>query len=374
MSTLEQRIHHSLSDELLMQWEQLSCEIPTATPFQTAGWIQAHLASFPPSKLRVAEFRSGEATVGIIPTTARHTRRHVRKIDWLEVAGADYSDYCCPLIHPEHVTEVANEFLLPLVKDARWKAIYFGNFAHGNRFPEELAITAKSVGLHASVKSLHVVRRLSREMFSELSRSGTSWSSDKQLKKLKKQGELEFEVVQDGTVISKLLPQYVEMNRRSFAARGFESAFEDPRQEIFFQNIVKFMASKGRVWLSILHCGGMPVAMRFSLIHNGALHLYSTCYNHEFSSVSPSTHQLRFLLEYAFANGVEVVDFGIGDSPHKAVTGANTAGALKVVEVHRGWRGAAETWMFDMSRQYRKRFPIVEGVGRALRKVFPFGG
>lgn len=373
MSILEQQIHDALSDDLSLRWEQLSLEIPTATPFQTAGWIQAHLASFPPKNLRVAEFRDRERTVGIVPTTSRPTRRHASKIGWLEIAGAEYSDYCCPLIYSENVTEVANGFLTPLLKGPSWKAIYFGNFAQGNRFPEELASTAKSLGLHASVKSPHVVRRLSREMFSELSRSGASWSSEKQLKKLKKQGALEFEVVQDSTAISKLLPQYVEMNRKSFAARGFKSAFEDPRQEIFFQNVAKFMAPKGRVWLSILRCGGIPVAMRFSLIHNGALHLYSTCYNHEFSSVSPSTHQLRFLLEHAFANGVEVVDFGIGDSPHKAISGANIISTLKALEVHRNWRGAVESWVFDTSRQYRKRFPIVESVGRALRKMFPYG-
>lgn len=364
------RTHTELTSELAERWGQLENELEGATPFQSSRWLRAYWASFQPEGIRILEFLDSDQTVGIVSVLPFRARRYFRRLQWIEFGGSRYADYSTALVHPNYEAEVA-QALITALGESSWDALYFGNFRADQGFLKWLAMGSRLSRLHVRARDCSPVRSLPYETYKSYSESGTRWSSDKLLKKLEKRGKLDFEIHKDYSAIASLLPEFFQMHRVRFQSRGLESMFGDPHQEQFFIELARNFSIAGDLWLSVLRCDGQPIAMRYSLKGGNRLHLYSTCFNSEFAAFSPSSHQLRFLLETAFRSAVKIVDLGIGTSPHKELPGTQISQELVCLEIYRGRVGVFETVAFDRVQALRRRFGLVERLGKGLRKFLP---
>ncbi len=372
--SLELEVIPSITDceRLKSEWEELLRSCPQATVFNTFAWIKANLLAFQNSDTWVLAFRdSPSALVAVLPLAVRRGRRYFRVRRWVEFAGLPYADYGSCLVRPGWEAPVAEslvEFLRS--KAASWDGIYLDRFQAGEPFLDHLASAAGNHGMRATVRETDQVRRLTKQEFVKGRHSSNSVRKSRN--RLLERGEIGFEVYDRAEQILERLETFSTWHVERFAAKGLRSPLAEPQHRAFYRHMVEELAPQGQIWLSVLSCGGAPIAMRFSPQLNGTLHLYSTCFSEAFARYSPSMLQLEMLLEHAFQSGIECVDFGIGESPQKEYASAGGRHTLATVEIYRGGVSSLEGRFYQEAERTRSRSRLIPWAGKLFRRFFPY--
>ncbi len=283
-------------ETLKPEWDQLLRSCPHATVFNTFAWIKANLLAFQNSDTWVLAFRhSASALAAVIPLVVRRGRRYFRGRRWVELAGLPYADYGSCLVRPGWEAPVAERLVgFCCSKAARWDAIYLDRFEAGTPFLGQLVSAARNHGLPTTVRETNHIRRLTKQEFVAAGPRGrhSSKSLRKSRNRLLEQGDISFEVYDQAEQILERLETFYVWHVERFAAKGLRSPLADPQHRTFYRHIVEELAPQGQIWLSVLTCGGRAIAMRFSPLFDGRLHLYSTCFSEAFARYSPSMLQL----------------------------------------------------------------------------------
>jgi CelD/BcsL family acetyltransferase involved in cellulose biosynthesis len=363
-------------ETLKPEWEQLLSSCPQATVFNTFGWIKANLLAFPNRETWILVFRhSTSSLAAVIPLVVRRGRRYFRERRWVEFAGLPYADYGSCLVRPGYEAAVA-EGLVEFwgSKAASWDGIFLDRFKAGAPFVGSLASAAKNHGLSTTVRESEHIRRLTREEFvAEGLRGGhASKSLGKARNRLSERGDLRFEVYGLAEQIHERLEMFFAWHVERFAAKGQRSPLADPLHREFYRSIVEELAPQGQIWLSVLSCGDVAIAMKVTPLFAGTLHLYSTCFNEAFARYSPSMLQLEMLLEHAFQSGIACVDFGIGESPQKEYATAEVGHTLATIEIYREKISPLEGRLYQAAEQARSQSRLIPWAGRLFRRFFPY--
>ncbi|HKM48846.1 MAG TPA: GNAT family N-acetyltransferase [Terriglobales bacterium] len=360
-------------ESLKPEWEQLLGVCPQATVFNTFGWIQANLLAFPDRDTWILVFRDSPSTLAaVIPLVVRRGRRYFRARRWVEFAGLPYADYGSCLVRPGWEAPVAESLVGFLgSKAASWDGIYLDRFQAGSPFLDHLASAAENHGLLKTVRETDHVRRLTKQEFVAEGRHSSN-SLRKSKNRLLERGDISFEVYDRATPILERLETFFTWHVERFAAKGLQSPLADPQHRAFYRHIVEELAPQGQIWLSVLSCGDAAIAMRFSPLLNGTLHLYSTCFSEAFARYSPSMLQLEMLLEHAFQSGMEWVDFGIGESPQKEYASAGVRYTLATIEIYRDRMSSLEGHFYQAAERTRSRSRLIPWAGKLLRRFFPY--
>jgi CelD/BcsL family acetyltransferase involved in cellulose biosynthesis len=258
-------------------------------------------------------------------------------------------------------------------KAASWDGIYLDKLKANEPFLGHLASVARRYGLATRVRESAHIRRLTKQEYGAEGQEGHD--SHKSLRKarsrLLEQGEIGFEVFDQAEAILERLETFFAFHVARFTAKGLRSPLAEGQHREFYRYIVEQLAPQKQIWLSALTCGGQPIAMRFSPLFAGALHLYSTCFSETFARYSPSMLQLQMLLEYAFQSGVACVDFGIGESPQKELA-VGTRQAVATLEIYRSRMSLFEGRLYQAAEQTRSRSRFILGAGKLFRRFFPY--
>lgn len=363
-------------ETLKPEWEQLLCSCPDATVFSTFEWIKANLLAFDNSDTSVLVFRhSPSALAAVIPLVLRRGRRYFRTRTWLEFAGLPYADYGSCLVRPGWEAPVAGKLVeFWCSTAASWNGIFLDRFKAGAAFVGQLASAARSHGLPTAVRETGHLRQLTKQEFEAEGPRGhySSKSLRKSRNRLLEQGDIRFEVYDRAEQILERLEMFFTWHVERFTARGLRSPLADPQHRGFYRQVVKELAPRGQIWLSVLNCGGAPVAMRFSPLFEGTLHLYSTCFSEAFARYSPSMLQLEMLLEHAFQSGIFCVDFGIGESPQKQYARAGVTQSLATLEIYRERLASFDGRFYQAAERARARSRLISSAGRLFRRLFPY--
>jgi CelD/BcsL family acetyltransferase involved in cellulose biosynthesis len=369
---LELTIYRSLGEcyHLREEWENLLRDSADATPFETYAWCKANLESFENRGIQLLVFRRGDRSVaGIIPLVLRRGRRYLRTRIWLEFASLPYADYGASIVKRGFELQVARQLVEHLRGgQAEWDGTCLDKLRDGS-FSRALAEAAQSEGLQVTDSHGYEVRRLAKQ---DRASERYTRSLDKDKKKLGAQGELRFEVQTSRREIEQRLEVFFQLHIERFAVKGMKSQFLKNTQREFYRRVVEECAPQGLVWLSALFCGENVVAMRFSLRYGEALHLYATCFAQRFARYSPSQLLLEMLLDYAFAHGIEVVDFGIGESPHKQQSGATVQRKLIQMELYASRQPMLESRIYRAAERRRESSALLHNGGAVLRKLLPY--
>lgn len=355
-------------------WNNLLCELPHQSPFETFEWNNANLISFRNEGDHILLFRDDAQLIGILPLVLRNRRKYLRQRKWLECAGVAFADYGTFLARPGFELPVSYAFMEYLrSQSAFWHGVYLENLRAGSELILSFAAAAHQLGLFVVCRPTHRVKQLwANPCQSRNSPLQQSKSLARARRKLEGQGEVVFTVTTDQGEIHRQLEQYFKMHIERSRIKGVESPLSHSEHRAFFRNIVNSCAPAGQVWFSSLSCGGVPIACRFSMRYQASLHLYSTCFASGFSKYSPSMLQLDMLLQHAFANGIRVVDLGIGDSPQKDRAGMDTERELVTLELYHSREAFMESEIYAAARSSASRSSLILNTGKALRKVFPY--
>jgi CelD/BcsL family acetyltransferase involved in cellulose biosynthesis len=362
--------HGSLRDS----WSELLSERTGASPYETFEWHFANLLSFPGERTRILTFVDHNShLLAVIPLAVRTSRKYLRRKRWLEFAGLPFADYGTCLVRSGFEQAVAKVFVNYLgSQDVLWDGIYLDNVRQNDPFTFCLLNAARQNGLFCSLQQTHQIRRLMKQ-----SNPGAKLQDSKSFLKAKKRmsqlGELQLRVSTGIDQLHAELEQYFRMHIERSASKGFQSQLARPEQQNFYRNIVATCGRLGQVWLSTLFCGEQAVASRFSMRYGEALHLYSTCFAAQFARYSPSMVQLEMLLEYAFENGISVVDFGMGSSPQKEKAGATAEADLARIEIYRSRDALMESQAYFTTQRWAAKSSTIRSAGKLLRQALPVG-
>lgn len=363
-------------DPLREPWDRLLSQCEDVTPFETFEWTKANLISFENNGVQVLAFRDHSSRiVGIVPLVLRRGRKFLRRRRWLEFAGLPYADYGICLVCSGFESQVAGA-LVDYLRSVRptWNGVYLDNIRQNDEFTRNVPAAAREVGLFAIMQPTFRIRRLTKAAFTADPHSGLQASKTlaKARRKISEAGEVTFDVKKTEVDIREHLESYFKMHIERCSSKGVISPLAEAGQQRFFQNIVKTCAASGQVWLSILSCGGRPIAYRFSLCYRGSLHLYSTCFAPLLAKYSPSMLLLESLLDYAFGHGIQVVDFGMGASPQKEKAGAIAEQRMARVELYHSRHAYAEGQLYLAVQRNAAKSKLLRNGSRMLRKLLPY--
>lgn len=362
----------SLRDE----WEQLLSEKEDATPFETFEWNQANLTSFENDGLQLLVFRDHNSRmVAVLPLVLRHARKHLLRRRWLEFAGLPYADYGTWLVRSGSEVPVAHAFVDHLRSaGGAWNGLYLDHMRQSDTLTRLLPVVAREAGMFAISQPTFNIRRLSRSAYTADSNLGLQSSKTlvKARRKLAEAEEVSFDVMSSEGEILQHLENYFQMHIERSLAKGACSPFEKSSQQKLFRNIVRTCSASGGVWLSSLSCGGVPVAYKFSLRYRESLHLYSTCFTPAYAKYSPSMLVLDSLLEYAFGNGIRVVDFGMGDSSQKERARAIADQQMARVELYQSREAYTESRVYLAAQRSAVRSAPLRKAAKILRRLLPY--
>jgi len=241
----------------------------------------------------------------------------LRRLTWL---ASSWNDYNAPII--------AYNFDIPIdskIITAFWKEItdlagpadileltkqtaYFAtgranNFQHPWSQPEDNASHART---------LHDLKGRARlPMYGERTTSGF----DRKLRKLGRQGDVEFVQLEDPTQASAAVASMLEWKREALSRRGGTNPFVNEAARNFLIRISGSGWPEVRVYALTLNAN--PVAVILCLLEGSSVIVYQLGFDKIQANTSPGQQALRKLAERVTAENFEALDFSFGDDPYK---------------------------------------------------------
>jgi CelD/BcsL family acetyltransferase involved in cellulose biosynthesis len=106
----------------------------------------------------------------------------------------------------------------------------------------------------------------------------------------------------------------VEQVARKTYHRGLGVGFDDsPRS----RQVLQFYARRGQLRMYVLSDGDRPITFWVGVVHDNWFHSEHTGFDPEYRDCSPGTYLFVKMIEEFYAEGLEGVDFGLGDAVYK---------------------------------------------------------
>lgn len=121
----------------------------------------------------------------------------------------------------------------------------------------------------------------------------------------------------DGEKITPHLKEFFIQHIRRRAETSNPSSFNNPTEQLFYQNLTAIAADTGWLHFTRLEWHGRPIAFHFGLFYRGRFMWYKPSFDIELAKHSPVEVLIRHLLLKMIENKAEIFDFGTGDNPFK---------------------------------------------------------
>jgi CelD/BcsL family acetyltransferase involved in cellulose biosynthesis len=319
-AALTWRIHTSMA-EARGAWLALEAE-GAARAFQTLAWAQAWLDTCAEAggEPRIAVASLGREPVILLPLWARRSFG----VETIRFLGDPWNDYNAPI--------VSRAYALPSDQDG--VASLLRGLAASCAGSASLVIAKQSPCLADGLPNPMLVPSTEREDGSayvldlDPAMASDTWqgrgpffsSLDRKAKKLRRDGDVRFEVLEGGAEAEAFASIMLEWKRRSLAARGTSNPFANPSGVAFMRRVARAGAPLARVYA--LRLDERPIAIALGLVEPGSLVLYQTAYDPDFAKVSPGGQLIREMIRSLAREGAATLDFSFGDDAYKRDIGA----------------------------------------------------
>lgn len=298
---------------LVADWTQLHERASDATPFQCPEWLLSWIEAFAPRQLRVVEVREGERLSGLAPLLIYP--RGSEQV--LAFAGGGVSDYLSLLLEPGRETEVFHEICRALANDndndGEWSLLELTDVSLNSSLHKVRGLGAYTV--EHDVCSVTVLPPTGEELlrlFSERQRANLRSARSR----LERSGSGEFEVATPET-LADFLEELFELHTRRWSARNQPGVVEDQRVQLFHLLSARRLLASGRLRLYRMRVKGRTAALIYSLFQRETVYCYLQGFDPAFSSLSPGTVLMFFLMQEAVRLGMHRFDFLRGREAYK---------------------------------------------------------
>lgn len=135
---------------------------------------------------------------------------------------------------------------------------------------------------------------------------------------LSRKGTIHFEVAETREQVDEIVPWLNEKKATWVAERGTENqGLTGPRYERFLTKVAADALAQGKLYVCALRVDRTIVAAQLGFIYGGMLEGYLTTYDPEWRQGGPGRYLLGETVRWAAAQGLQVIDFRIGDESYK---------------------------------------------------------
>ncbi len=242
-------------------------------------------------------------------------RRHGAAV--LEFLDAGYSDYNAPVVFPEAQGSGDAVQLWASLK----RALPRFDVAVLEKMPDAVGDLPNPIAYLASSahhESCHAVRlyrpwaQFAREHIPHLS------DSNRRRRKLEKLGTVRCAIAATPEERERFLAAMMLMKRRKFRETHAPDGFSLPGAAAFYRETTARLGPGGTVQLSALLLDDRILAAHWGYVAgNRFYHLMPAHESGEWRAYAPGRLLNEWLLQWAVEQGLEFLDFGIGDEPYK---------------------------------------------------------
>jgi CelD/BcsL family acetyltransferase involved in cellulose biosynthesis len=298
------------------RWEELWRRDPTATPFQSPGWLLACWQCFGTAEERVLIARDGEELVGILPL---YMLRETGCCKLLPI-GVGVSDYIDMLIAPG-CQQIGDLLFREMSNLDGWDEAWLpdldpnGHLARA-RSPaaliEDTCIAEPCPVLALPCTDNGLRSAIPRKALRDLHQARTRAAQVGRV-----------EIVQVGLDdLAAAMTDLFELHERRWGARGEGGVCRDPQVQAFHRAAAAQLLTAGMLRLYRLSFGDQAIAVFYGFAAKGASYAYIGGFDPGLPRLSPGSLLLGHAIERAAAEGCRQFDFLRGSEAYKYAWGA----------------------------------------------------
>lgn len=323
-------------------WEQIYNQLPEATAFSCAEWVDAWLSTVGrTTSAEFLQFEEGHAPIAICLLAKSQVRRGPFSVSthWFGTAGepetdsvfVEFGDILC---RPGREAAFAEAFLA-FVRDLNWDEFIFP------RMNPSLALDA--IIKSAADYEVLVEKIPSRFVNLDEFRDPVIAFEESLPRKLRQQLRQSFRIFQELGPVSlraaasteeavTMLEELASLHEASWKARGFpRGAFGSEAFCEFHRQIIRSTFADGGVHLLRITAGQTVVGLVYNIVSRGISYYYQSGLSYHLNSrVKPGFISQVMCVNYSRDAGLKVYDFMGGDTPYKRELGKDSHDLITV--------------------------------------------
>ncbi len=294
-------------------WYELALRSSTNSIFQTFEWHEAWVRTFAPEVLIILGFE-GDVLKIIAPLESFIDKRYGAALRLIGT-GNYFSDYA-DLIYQSGDYKSLTLFARYLAASS-WNQFDLFNLVQSSDTLKHLERSAKELNL------LFFKRRLYSAPTSHLldpkrtKEILNKESLKRHAKGLAKRGVVEFRHITNREEILSKLPIFFKQHQGRRGLVSDQSLFDLKENQCFYEELVRELNPDKQLRFSELTLNSVPIAFHFGFEFNKRLIWYKPSFDAALSRLSPGEVLIKNLFEYAIANNLSELDFGVGDESFK---------------------------------------------------------
>jgi CelD/BcsL family acetyltransferase involved in cellulose biosynthesis len=300
-------------EKLKEDWNALLEHNETKTVELTYEWQITYWKHFNQnSGLFVLVIREADSIVAVAPLRLTYTREfgiRARELEFIAAQESNYQDFIVGN-RSEEVRECILDYLIS--NRELWDVLSL-------RHVPETSTTAHFF-LNKLGDSLLCRADAEKCIFLAMNKTWEEYAADTEraraklayrLRKLRRLGgELVYFHCLDEEQFRSNLLKFFELHRKRWAQTETPSQFNDARYCKFYLDVIPQLLPRGQIDLFVLKAGETTVASLFSFLFDRTYLQQLTAYDTDYSQGSPSLVMHELFVKQAFADGIEVFDFG----------------------------------------------------------------
>jgi CelD/BcsL family acetyltransferase involved in cellulose biosynthesis len=300
------------------EWNALVDRSATNTIFQTlewhASWWKTLAGSAQPFVLLVEAAGELVAVAPLMLSERRYLGRKRRILEFIGTGSSDYCDMIFDRTRPDAL-ELVGKWLID--NSRNWDVISLRNVPSTSTTPQYLASIFNQGGYWTELQPSHMApTRLLGDHATDRALLNKK-SVRRHHNALLRDGNLEFKNCATTAEALDYLDVFFDQHIARRSLTEDRSQFLDPRQRMFYRELVQTLLSEGWAIFSVLLLNEAPIAFHFGFEYGGRLIWYTPSFDVAYSKQSPGEVLLNHLLMYAMERDLDEFDFSIGDEPYK---------------------------------------------------------
>jgi CelD/BcsL family acetyltransferase involved in cellulose biosynthesis len=264
------------------------------------------------SRLSVLIVKEADSIVAIAPLKLSYTKKYgipVRRLEFIAAEESNYQDF---IIRNNNGKVL--ECILSYLKSNRksWDVLSLRHIPETSITAHFLLNNLDRSLLRRTADSAECIFLKINKNWEEYAKGSTKARKkiEYRIRRLRRYGEFDcFHCSTEEQIRSNLL-RFFELHRKRWDTTETPSQFNDDRQREFYLEVTPKLLAKGLVDLFVLRLRETPVALIYSFLFGRNRLIQLIAYDTDYSKGAPLQVAHELLVEQAFADGVEVIDFG----------------------------------------------------------------
>jgi CelD/BcsL family acetyltransferase involved in cellulose biosynthesis len=296
-------------------WNRLVLQNETNTLFQTHEWFSSWYKTYShKNKLCLLVVYDGSLAIGFAPLVISTDDNKHKVIQLAGYSNADYLDFVTPT-YKNIAIRLIFEFLVDNFSD--WDRILLYNIPSKSTTSSHIMDACNRLNLPYLQRNTIRCPYLQIEgHHSDIKKLINKYSNKRPLNYFSRQGELCYRVL-DKQDMDSHLPKFFSQHIQRWDDTPYPSLFNDPLNQQLYANVVEQLETTDWLHFSVVELNGEPISYHYGFDYDKKYYWYKPSYNVNYSSHSPGTLLIRYLIESAMTHNRKELDFTIGDEPFK---------------------------------------------------------